>query len=435
MALGGLSLLYDVLVPFAALAAAPAYLARSLKHPEYRAHLGERVGRLPEELRHRLEKLERRPVWVQAVSVGEVSVASTLIRGLAERGPADSSPITSVLSSTTPAGRQAAASVRAAGLAGVFHFPIDWSPIMSRALDAIRPAALVCVETELWPSLLGQCARRKLPVLVVNGRISERSHGRYRRLGALLHGPLGAVRLACMQSERDARRMRAIGLEAGRVVVTGNMKYDAVAPSDAEPRQLREIAPPPGVPLLVAGSTSRGEEEQVLDALSAPGLERVLLILAPRHRERFDEVAALLDRRGLAFTRRTQRAEAPWAAHRVLLLDTIGELASAYCLATVAFVGGSLVRRGGQNLLEPSARGVPVLFGPHTDNFKEISLDLLAAGGGFLVHGPRDLGATLRGLVDDEGLRRRAGAAGRALIEAHRGATGRTIDQILPYLK
>jgi 3-deoxy-D-manno-octulosonic-acid transferase len=426
-------LLYDVLVPLAALAAAPAWLMRSIRHPEYRAHLPERFGRLPDTLVQRLGALPRRPVWMQAVSVGEVGVARTLLEALQE-------PIPVLVSSTTPAGREAAASLPAGRVVGTCHFPIDWSPCVRRALDAIRPAAFVSVETEIWPGLMSACLRRAVPVAIVNGRISERSHGRYRRVRGLLRESLRGVRLACMQTGDDAERAVSIGIDPSRVVVTGNVKFDAPADSSsqADLKAVYDLPAAGGPPVMVAGSTSPGEEEIVLEAMREMregGLRDLLVILAPRHRERFEEVATLLRSRGVPFARRSRmpaerRQEAP-----VVLLDTIGELARVYDLAAVAFVGGSLVRRGGQNMIEPAARGVPVLFGPHTWNFESVAAALLACGAGTRVHHAKDLAREAARLISDDGRRTRAAEAGRALIAAHRGATGRTLAHLLPVVR
>jgi len=412
--------------------AASYYLARSIAHPEYRAHMAERFGAIPEGLAGRVAALPRRPVWIQAVSVGEVMVARTLIEGL-RRSEAASPPF--LVSSTTPSGRRMAVESLGGTAVGVFHFPLDWRPIVRRTLRAIGPAAFVSIETELWPGLLTECARASLPVVVANGRISVRSRERYARLGRVMQEPLQAIRLACMQTPDDAERLVSLGVPADRVVVTGNMKFDAVAGGSAQDaHDLFGLSLDRRGPVLVAGSTSPGEEEQVLEAVRLAGVPDLGLVIAPRHRERFEDVAALMTSRGLAFSRRSRPAPAG-APPKILLLDTLGELNAAYGLATVAFVGGSLVPRGGQNLIEPAARGVPVLFGPHTENFSAVARSLIDAGAGFRVQDAAGLAAALRALCADEGARRRAGAAGRALIEEHRGATDRTIDHVLPLLR
>ena len=437
--------LYDLLLPVGILAAAPGYLARSLTQPEYRAHFSERLGIVPIELAERLRLSARPPVWIQAVSVGEVFLAASLIDALdgAWAGrPMDATPRV-VLSSTTPAGRASAANLRSDRLAGVSHFPIDWSPFITRWLDTVRPCAFVSMETELWPGLLRQCARRGIPAALANGRLSQRSCDRYRRFGWLFREPLQAVKVACMQTEDDASRARAIGIPADRVVVTGNMKFDAGATGKTVAQDLRARL---GLPasgtrqVVVAGSTSAGEEELLLDAMSdlaRNGARAPLLILAPRHPERFEEVARMLERRGAVFARRSESRQA--AASRkefdVLLLDTLGELASVYGLADAAYVGGSLVRRGGQNPIEPAALGVPVVFGPHTANFAAVTEDLIRAGAAFRVADAQELAASLGALLADAEARNRAGAAGRALVESNRGATGRTVTCLLRMLE
>ncbi len=427
--------LYRTLVPLGALALMPIYAARSLRHPGYRAHVAERLGLLPPALLGRLRQLPRQPVWIQAVSVGEVMLARGLMRELARARET----LSMVLSSTTPAGRDTAASIPDKGLAGVFHFPIDWSPCLRRTLDAVSPSALVTIEAEIWPGLLAECGRRDVPVLLVNGRISERSRSRLGMLGGWLRNSLESIRVACMQSEADAERARALGIPPDRVKVTGNMKFDLAGGEDGEDRF--DLPVPADSPVIVAGSTSPGEEEAVLDAfarLRGEGFSNATLVLAPRHRERFDEVARMLADRGVAYLRRSAVAGGAGAEARtetpVILLDTLGELASAYGLATVAFVGGSLVPRGGQNLIEPAARGVPVVFGRHIENFERIAEALLAAGAGFRVSDPRELASTLASLLADPAMRRRAGSAGRELVETHRGATERTLHHILPFI-
>jgi 3-deoxy-D-manno-octulosonic-acid transferase len=393
----------------------------------WRSNLKERFGLLPADLTGRLDALRRRPVWVQAVSVGEVMVARTLIAGLAGKGL----PI--VLSSTTPAGRTIAATL--SGTAGVFHFPIDIPAFVGWTLDAIRPAAFVSIETEIWPMLLRQCARRGVPALMVNGRISERSRARYGAVAGLLRGSLAAIRLACMQTEADARRLVAIGLPEERVMVTGNMKFDGAVPAPPDgalAALVRDAAA--GRPVLVAGSTSPGEEEIVLDAMGMVRADAFFLILAPRHPDRFARVAALLDKRAVPFVRRNGGRSGGTGRPRALLLDTVGELAGTYNLADVAFVGGSLVPRGGQNLTEPAVCGVPVLFGPHTQHVAAVAEALSACGGAERVKDGAALAHAIARLIDDPEARRRMGEAGRSLVIAQRGATARTVEAILPIL-
>lgn len=428
-----MSLIYDLVAPFGALAAAPAFLLKSFRHPEYLSHLPERCGRLPEALQSKLEALPCRPAWVQAVSVGEVMLARTLIEGLTDAMRAKGRPLPFLLSSTTPAGRALASTLEIPDLIGAAHFPLDLAPFASRALDSIRPRALLCVEAELWPALLSRCRRRGVPVLIANARLSEKSARRLRRAGRLLGDAIASIRFACAQSEADADRLVSLGIARDSVAVTGNMKFDLpVAPGDTGSlkEELGIVARREGF-TLVAGSTSPGEEEQILDAVAECGVRDLLTIIAPRHRERFSEVARLLESRGLPFVRRTSK---PGAASPFILLDSVGELAGCYALADAAFVGGSLVPRGGQNLIEPAARGVPVLFGPHTENFASVARALIKCGAGRRVENSAALASELRRLASDPEERRTMGLAGRALVERHRGAAEATIAHLLPFL-
>lgn len=425
--------LYSALIPLGLAAALPVWLIRSLWRPEHRRYFLERCGVLPAATRARLEALPRRPVWLHAASVGETMVALRLVDGLA--GAGCGAPV--VLSATTPAGREMAGGARS-GLEA-FCLPVDWTPCVSSTLRRVNPAALVTVETEIWPALYAACARRGVPVAIASGRISEKSRARYGRFASIFRPAFECITLACMQTEADAERARALGLPADRVAVTGNVKFDAQpAPPSPELTRLLDLRPDGAGDVIVAGSTAPGEESIVLEALYGLRPGNLTLILAPRHRERFDEVQRLLAARGLTWRRRS--AMTPWppgpgrGSPRVILLDSLGELASVYALADVAFVGGSLVPRGGQNLMEPAACGVPVLTGPGVENFRAAADALLAAGAAFLVHDAASLSGRLKHLLSDPGARLAAGRAGKSLVEAHRGATRRTIEHLIPIL-
>jgi len=428
---------YSALIPLGLAAALPVWLIRSLWRPDLRAHLPERFGLLPEATRARLAALPVRPLWTHAASVGETMVARRLVAAL--RGAGYRAP--HVISSTTAAGRSLAAS-QESGAAAIFYLPIDWTPCIGRTLRQVNPEALLCVETEIWPALIAECNRGGIPVLIASGRISERSRRRYARFAPFFAPAFSCISLACMQTEADADRAVSLGLPADRVAVTGNVKFDTEPPSpSAELMALLDVRPGGAGQVVVAGSTSPGEEAILIDTIEALrhlNHGNLTLILAPRHRERFDDVAALLDRRGVVWRRRS--AMTPWPAvpdrpgPRVILLDSIGELASVYGLADVAFVGGSLVPRGGQNLLEPAALGVPVVFGPRVENFQSVAEALVAAGAGFQVRDTRELAQRLGQLLSDPGSRSAAGKAGRSLVESHRGATRRTIERLIPAL-
>jgi 3-deoxy-D-manno-octulosonic-acid transferase len=307
-------------------------------------------------------------VWIHAVSVGEIGVARNLLAELRRRLPASPVPVRFGVSVSTAAGRELAERTLSPH-AAVFAFPFDLARPVEKALDATRPGLIVLTETELWPLFIASAARRGIPVALVNGRISERSFARYRIVRGFFARTLRKLSLAAMQSEEDARRLEELGAPPGRVRTFGNLKYDLPAPAPyADGPRLAAAAA--GRPVLVAGSTGADEERLVLDAWErlAP---RPLLVLAPRRPERFDEVAKLVDSRGLKLVRRSSQLTAHSFQPDVYLLDSIGELASVYRGATLAFAGGSLIPAGGQSPIEAWAAGVAVVAGPHMENFRD----------------------------------------------------------------
>jgi len=405
----------------------PRALAQAAAHGKYRAGLGERLGR------YRLPPLGAPPVWLHAVSVGEVVAAVPLARALRAAAPAR--PL--VVSTVTDTGR-AVARERIPEAAATVFFPLDFAFAARRALAGVRPRAVLLAETEIWPNFLRACRARGVPVAVVNGRISPRSFRRYR----LVRRPFARVLadIACfgMQTAADAERIVALGAPAGRVHVTGNLKFDAPAAAGpaADARALRrDLGLAEAGAVLLAGSTHRGEEEAVLEAFARlraarPGLA---LVLVPRHPERCGEVEALARGWGLAVARRS-RGAAP-AGTPVLLVDTVGELGRLYAAADVAFVGGSLAPVGGHNVLEAAAAGTPIVVGPHMENFAEIAAAFADAGAMITAAGAADLGRALGQLLDDPAAMRDLAARARAVIGAHRGATGRTLELLAPLLE
>jgi 3-deoxy-D-manno-octulosonic-acid transferase len=388
---------------------------------------GKRRPRFADRMARRLPELSAGGVWVQAVSVGEVELTRRLLRELAARRP----QLPVLLTATTASGLELAR--RTAGdSVQVLPCPLDLPAPVGRVLDAAQPRLVVLVETELWPELLHQAGRRRVPVAVVNGRLSDASAARYRRIRGPLAPLLEPLSLVLVRGRADADRFAALGVPEERIVVAGNIKYDLEPDPTPLPwaGRLTELAA--GRPVVVAGSTMEGEEAVVLDALAAAArrVGPLLTVLAPRHPERFAAVARLLEERGQAFGRRSALADAPDRCE-VLLLDTIGELARAYRHAHLAFIGGSLVATGGHNPLEPAVWAVPVLSGPHVFNFREVYHELVAAGGVRLVaDGPELEGAITDWLANPEAARH-AGLAGRAVIEANRGATARTVEALL----
>jgi len=364
--------------------------------------------------------------WIQAVSVGEVEIARRLIRELDIAAPG----LPVFLTATTATGL-ALARKTAGGRVVVHPCPLDLGRPLRRVLNSVRPSLLLLVETEIWPEMLHQTAARNIPAVIANARLSEQSFGRYLRVRSLLRPLLEPVRMVLARSEADAERFAALGIPEDRLQVTGNVKYDLVPNTDPLPwaSQLSEWSS--GRPIFVAGSTMEGEEEIILRALDRlPEALRPFLVLAPRHPERFGDVAHLLEDRGLTVARRSALDAAP-ATPDCFLLDTIGELSRAYRGAAAAFIGGSLVPTGGHNPLEPAVWATPVLSGPHVHNFQEVYAEMTAGGGAVIVGDSETLADTLRRWLEDPGVARSAGEAGRSVIEANRGATRKIVDTLL----
>ena len=406
-----------------------------------------------------------RSIWVHAVSLGEMSAAAPLIRAIRRRHPA----IPLVVTTATPAGRARAQALFTAGV-DIRFLPYDTPGAMRRFMARIRPRLGIIMETELWPNLFEQAQRRGIPVILASARLSAKSVSRYRRLGKLFSAVFTDNVLVAAQSADDAERFRAIGAAAVNTQVVGNVKFDleldagAVGKGSALRAELdgaqlehaglehaglehaglehaglehaeRERGAPESRPVWIAGSTHAGEDEQVLDAHALLLAQRpsALLLLAPRHKDRFAAVAELLTRRGFAFARRSEDL-ARGALPQVLLVDTMGELVTLYAAADVAFVGGSLVPIGGHNLLEPAALGLPVLTGPSHFNGKDIAQLLLKEGAALQVADARSLAATLQRLLGDSAERRRLGSIGKALVESNRGSVARLLALIEPLL-
>jgi 3-deoxy-D-manno-octulosonic-acid transferase len=405
----------------------PYFLYQAVRYRKYIGSLRQRLGFLP--LSFNVDGEES--IWIHAVSVGETLTARALAADLKERYP----HLRLFLSTTTIAGQQVARQVQ--HVDAVFYFPFDWSFIVRRTLDLVKPRVFIMMETEIWPNLLRMCRKRGVKTIVINGRISSRSYARYKIVRPLFARVLADVDRFCMQSEESAQRLVALGADPSRVTMTGSLKFDSLelpALSHARPRErvLRFFRVSASRQVVVAGSTMRGEEDAVLRAFArvkaaAPG---ALAILAPRHPERFAEVERLARDAGFVTIRRSELPIDAEPRADVVVLDSIGELAQVYQLATAVFVGGSLVDHGGHNILEPAIFGKPILFGPHMQNFKEIAATFLANDAGVQVQSAADLEAALLSLLTDPVRRARLGAAARALVEANRGARGKTLDVI-----
>jgi 3-deoxy-D-manno-octulosonic-acid transferase len=404
--------------------ALPAITIRQWLSGKSRPRFRDRLGRsLPE--------LTEGGIWIQAVSVGEVEVARRLVAELERQAP----ELPLFLTATTATGLDLARRTLGDRLP-VFPCPIDLPGPVSRVFEFAQPQLLVLVETELWPEMLHQAGQRGVGVAVVNARLSEGSFAGYRRVAGRLRSLLEPLALVLARTESDAQRFAGLNVPRERIVVSGNVKYDLEAdqrPLSWEDDVLRVAG---DRSIMVAGSTMEGEEAQVLDALAGLGGDGVapFLILAPRHPERFENVARLLADRGIVHSRLSSREGVPSDAD-AFLIDTIGELARAYRMAQVAFIGGSLVPTGGHNPLEPAVWGVPVLSGPHVHNFEEVYDEMTDAGAARLVDDSAELRVATAAWLDEPELAAAAGNAGREVVERNRGATARTCSALLDLLK
>jgi len=397
-----------------ALVGAPVLAAGAIVRPRWRAGLAERLGAHP-------GGRAAHPIWLHAASVGEIRAALPLLDALGARGHA------LVTSTMTPTGRALAREARpglASGLA-----PLDHPWLVARALARVAPSALVFVETELWPSWVRAAAERGIPPLVVSGRISERSFARWQRAAPLLRPTLRRFRAIGARGAADAERFVALGAPRERVHQTGDLKLDAPPPPPLD----RDLDARLGsLPLFVAGSTHEGEEQAALAALSAAERagQRAALVLAPRHPERFARAAELVAATGRRLHRRSAPDSRELGPGEVLLLDTLGELASLYVRARIAFVGGTLAPVGGHNLLEPARAGCPALWGPHVANVRESAELLVAAGAGAEVGDAAALGGGVVAALADPATASARGRRGWQALEAHRGAAERSVALI-----
>jgi 3-deoxy-D-manno-octulosonic-acid transferase len=416
--------LYSVLVYCAAPFAFAVVLWRGLRDRDYWQGLSERFG-------GGLHEPSASAIWLHAVSLGEMSAAAPLVRALRLRYPQN--PL--VLTTATPTGR-----ARARGLFGdtvdVRFLPYDTPGAVARFLDRIRPRLAIIMETELWPNLYDACERRGVPVVLASARLSVKSVARYLRFGSLFRRIFSAISLIAAQTHEDAERFVAIGAQSAKTHVVGNIKFDMELGAEViDQGHALRAAFGSARPTWIAGSTHAGEEEQVLAAHAELQADRpdALLLLVPRHPDRFDGVADLLSRRGLRFTRRSSGA-APDGGTAVVLVDTVGELAALYAAADAAFVGGSLVPIGGHNLVEPAALGLPVLTGLSQFNAKDIARLLIQQGAALQVADAGELASALIRLLAEPAERQRMGAIGRHIVESNRGSVARLLGFIEPLL-
>jgi len=421
-------LIYTALLAAGLLVSLPYWLLQRLRHGKYRAGLGERLGRIPPRL---AAQPARRTIWVHAVSVGEVLAVNNLAAQLEQRFPQHRV----VVSTTTDTGQKLART--RFGAENVFYFPLDFAFAIRPYLRLLQPDLVVIAETEFWPNFLRLAHLSGAGIAIVNARISNRSWSGYRRFRHLLSRVLQNVDIFLAQTSEDARRLEEIGAPAERVHVTGNLKFDMPAPA-APPiiASLREsfLQATTG-PVIVCGSTVDGEEAMLLQAFEnvLASHPRAAMILAPRHPERFGEVAKLLEQLGIRSCRRSLWSGDPIVGG-VLLIDTIGELAALYALADIAFVGGSLVPRGGHNIIEPALHSVPIIVGNHTENFRDI-VSLFQSRDAVRVVGPAELPLVFMDLISKPAERIALGRRAGETLRSQMGATQRTLqalEKLLP---
>ena len=436
-------LIYSFLLMATLVVGAPYWLFRMATSGRYRAGLLERLGFVTAELREQVAsmRVERRGgggqrplMWIHAVSVGEVLVAARLIEEFKTGVFQRERPGTVFAVSTTTEAGQKLAQERLAGCA-VFYFPLDFTFAVRRYLKALEPEMVLLVESELWPRLIVECAKASIPVAVVNARVSDRSFPRYMRLRTLWQPFLRKIAIFLAQSDESAARLREMGAE--RVETTGNVKYDAIPGRETALVNALKMRMQGDALAIVCGSTLEGEEAAILEVWPKvlAAVPSALLVIAPRHPDRFDQVALLIKERGFEALRGTtfSRTKVVVKPGGILLLDTIGDLATLYSVGSVAVVGGSLVHGGGHNPLEPARFGVPVLVGPSYENFREI-VEAMREKDGILIVKPTELEAVLIGVLRDREKARELGARGRAVSAAQAGASAKTAAALLKLL-
>ena len=416
---------YNLLFPIVLLVLLPGFLLRMTRRGNYRHKFGQRFGIYSAGVREKLAGMNR--VWVHAVSVGEVNIALKLIQSLREEDPG----LAFVLSTTTSTGFKLAVSRKSAWLEPIYS-PLDFYPIVRRVVRLIRPRCLILVEAEVWPNLVWEVRQIGAKTALVNARLSPRSEKRYRFARWITAPIFNQLDLLCLQEPRDADRWKSLGLDPAKLVLTGSIKFDDGATAHRTARDFRPVLEgigiPKGAPVLLGGSTFEGEEVILAEVYkelrkSHPDL---FLILVPRHHERADAVARQLEMTGLTVLRRTNSL--PEGRPDVLLVDTTGELAGWYLCATVVFVGKSLCAKGGQNPAEPITAGVPVIFGPHMQNFSTLTRSFLQVDGAMQVKDAAEIHNAVSALLASPDRRAAMVANAAKCLEIHRGATNKTVD-------
>jgi 3-deoxy-D-manno-octulosonic-acid transferase len=422
--------IYSLLLAVGFLILLPRFLYDAFRHGKYVAGFRERLGALSPANSQPL-------IWIHCVSVGETQAARPLVLELKKQFPDRRIAI----STTTLTGQNLAREIFKYDADRIFYFPFDWRWSVRRTLKALHPAAVLIMETELWPGFLRECERQQIPVAILNGRLSGRSFRRYRLFRGFMSQVLRGVTLALMQTEADAGRLRLLGIAPEKVQVSGSLKFDAgtLPLNDALTAELRErFHFTDESPLILAASTHAPEERIILTAFKRliAKTPNARLLIAPRHPERFAEVATLIEASGFSLARRSAAQTEGDNTAKVILLDTIGELQSVYSLATVVFVGGSIAKTGGHNILEPAAVGACIVTGAHTFNFREIVEKFVCAEAIIQLPAMPELETTLElekllaALLTDRDQRKLLGERAKQLVNQNRGATERTMKSL-----
>lgn len=431
-----MDLLYNILMILAALIGLPFFAYRFIRERRFRERLRQNLGFFSPET---LAKVAgRSPVWFQAASVGEVVAASSIIREFKRQIP----DVPVLISSGTISGYDMARRIIPEADAVIFY-PPDLPGLPAHIVDKVQPRAYIPVETELWPNFLRAARKRSIPVVMVNGRIGERSVEHYRQLRRLFTKMLDTVVRFCMQSTIDAQYVIQLGADPHKVIVTGNTKYDqnySLVTDDERRAFLQELGFDAAAPLIIAGSTHRGEEEILLDVLRRvrDTFPQTKMLLAPRDIPRSESIVDMIRRQGMTAELRTRLGQTPSAVRPetdVVVLDTIGELGRFYSLATLVFIGGSLVPHGGHNILEPAAQGKPIIVGPHMFNFRDTYSLFSSRDACATVLDGDELAKKMLELLLDRGSAERMGNEAAAIVAENQGAAARTVEQLKQILK
>jgi 3-deoxy-D-manno-octulosonic-acid transferase len=425
--------LYNSLLTLGLILSSPFFAFKIITTSHYRRGLSQRLGICYKGFYE--EVANEKPLWIHAASVGEVLGSLPIIEGIRQTKP--ELPI--LLSTMTATGNDMAKE-RATGVRATIFFPLDHPWVVRRTISLVNPRAFLIAETEIWPNFLMELGKGGIPVILFNGRISTRSFQWYKRFRFFFTSPLSSIFAFCMQSNLDAQRIIEMGANPERVTVSGNVKFDQSPPEITQEEKktlLQTLGLHADQPILIAGSTHRGEEEFMLRVLQqlSPDYPNLVLILAPRYLERVGEVEVLLERQKIPWKRKSQlQAKGEREGAAVILLDTMGELSKLYSLGTLIFVGGSLVRVGGHNILEPLFFKKPVFFGPFMDHFREISNEVLRKGAGFQIREVEEMVLHAKTLMEDASLKSHMGKRGLEIIRQNRGATRKTLETIFRFL-